>query len=110
MGRKIYFRSRFQSIQSMVACSHVLGQNIMASGACGTGYSPHGGQKRERGRGKVREREGGRGRERERERERDTSYNLQRHVPWDLLPPARPHPLRFPPKIAPPDGNQAFST
>jgi hypothetical protein len=35
-----------------------------------------------------------------------TRYNLQRHAPKDLLPPARSHLLKFPPalRVAPPAG------
>jgi hypothetical protein len=41
-----------------------------------------------------------------------TNHNLQKHVPSDLLPPGRPHLLKFspPPKIMPPIGDQVFNT
>jgi hypothetical protein len=40
-----------------------------------------------------------------------TRYNLQSHAPSDLLLPARPHLLKFPPpsKFMPPGGLQALS-
>jgi hypothetical protein len=40
-----------------------------------------------------------------------TRYILQSHTPIDLLPPTRPHPLKFPepPKIVPPARDQTFS-
>jgi hypothetical protein len=41
-----------------------------------------------------------------------TRYNLHRHDPSDLIPPARPDLLKFPipPKIMPPAVVQAFNT
>jgi hypothetical protein len=72
----------------MVTWPHVLGQSIMVAGVCrGRASSLHGAQKAENKRGPG------------------AKHNLQRHTPSDLLPPARPHILRFP---QPPAGDHMF--
>jgi hypothetical protein len=92
-GRRIYFAQFLRRVLSMVACLHALGKNIMVAGTCGR-VSPLMVDRKQSGRTAPM-----------------IKYNLQRHT-CDLLPPMRPHLLKFPetPKIVPPVGDQVFKT
>jgi hypothetical protein len=48
---------------------------------------------------------------RERKKGARTRYNLESHVPTDIVCPTKPHYLKYsePPKIVPPAGNQMFN-
>lgn len=77
---KLSFASQFQRIQSMVIWPLVLGQNITSVGIWSGGSSRYAvleTESKERGRLGAR-------------------YNLQSYVPRNLLPPRRPHLLKFP--------------
>jgi hypothetical protein len=51
-------------------------------------------------------------RKQKKRKELGTRYKLERLNPSYLLPPARPHLLKFPlpPRTVPPDGDQVFNT